>query len=159
MLIDLGQENEDAAEELRQIRSRWPATTAVAIGTPIQLAAQAAEADGWVEVSEPGARLSSIARAATADHKGRLTFRASAEVDRQIGVWRSLTRRQRQVLALLGCGVDNREIAQTLGVSERAAKLHVSSLLEKFDADSRIQLALIAAQAGLRAKETGVRPS
>jgi DNA-binding NarL/FixJ family response regulator len=152
LLLDLAQEHEDATEELDEIRKRWPATTTVAIGTPIQLAAQAAGADGWVEVSDPGARLSAIARAATINHDGRLAFKPSREVERQIDTWRLLTRRQREVLALLGCGIDNREIAQTLGVSERAVKLHVTALLDKFGADGRVRLALIAAHAGLRAK-------
>jgi DNA-binding NarL/FixJ family response regulator len=156
LLLDLGQEHDNATEELQQIRSRWPSTTAVAIGTPLQLAAQAADADGWVEVSDPGVRLFTIASAASAKHEGRLAFKASVEVERQIAVWRSLTRRQRQVLALLGCGVDNREIAQTLGVSERAVKLHVSALLDKFGAGSRVHLALIAAHAGIRVGHDGV---
>jgi DNA-binding NarL/FixJ family response regulator len=159
LLLDLGQEHEDSTEELREIRRRWPSTTAVAIGTPIQLAAQASDADGWVEVSDPGARLFDIARAATVNHEGHLAFKASVEVSRQIGLWRSLTRRQRQVLALLGCGVDNREIGQVLRVSERAVKLHVSALLGKFGCDNRVQLALIAAHAGLRAKENERRLS
>ena len=156
LLLDLGQEHENATEELREIRNRWPSTTAVAIGTPIQLAAQAADADGWVEVSDPGARLFTIARAASAKHQGRLSFKASVEVERQIAIWRSLTRRQRQVLSLLGCGVDNREVAETLGVSERAVKLHVTALLDKFGAGGRVHLALLAAHAGLRAGHDGV---
>jgi DNA-binding NarL/FixJ family response regulator len=151
MLLDLGQEHEDAAEELRKLRERWPSTTAVAIGTPLQLAAQAADADGWIEVTDPGARLSTVAMAATTRHDGRVTFKASPTVEKEIATWRGLTRRQRQVLGLLGCGADNHELARSLGVTERAVKLHVSALLGRFGAESRTQLALIAAHAGLRA--------
>jgi DNA-binding NarL/FixJ family response regulator len=154
VLLDLGQEHEDAAEELRKLRERWPSTTAVAIGTPLQLAAQAADADGWIEVTDPGARLSTVAKAATARHDGRVTFKASSTVEKEITIWRGLTRRQRQVLGLLGCGADNYELARSLGVTERAVKLHVSALLSRFGAESRTQLALIAAHAGVRAART-----
>jgi DNA-binding NarL/FixJ family response regulator len=154
VLLDLGQEHEDAAEELRKLRERWPSTTAVAIGTPLQLAAQAADADGWIEVTDPVARLSTIAKAATTRHDGRVTFKASSTVEKEIAVWRGLTRRQRQVLGLLGCGADNCELARSLGVTERAVKLHVSALLSRFGAASRTQLALIAAHAGVRASRT-----
>jgi DNA-binding NarL/FixJ family response regulator len=53
------------------------------------------------------------------------------------------------VLGLLGCGVENSKIAASLGISERAIKAHVSALLEKFHADNRTELALIACRAGL----------
>jgi DNA-binding NarL/FixJ family response regulator len=151
LLLDAGQEHEDPAEELRKIRARWPATTAVAIGTPIQLAAQTADADGWIDVAEPGARLSMIAHAATsAKHARLLGLHPPAAVERQIATWRVLTPRQRQVLALLGFGLENGDVAGTLGISERTVKLHVSALLDKFGAANRVQLALIAGKAGLK---------
>jgi DNA-binding NarL/FixJ family response regulator len=73
-----------------------------------------------------------------------------ARVQRQAAIWRLLTRRQCQVLGLLGCGVDNHRLAATLGISERAVKAHVSTLFDLFKADNRTELALIAYQAGLR---------
>jgi DNA-binding NarL/FixJ family response regulator len=155
MLIDVGQEHENPAEELRRLRERWPATTAVAIGTPIQLAAQAADADGWIEVSEPGTRLSAIAEAATST-QGPVWFEPPAEVSRQIAIWRALTARQRQVLSLLGLGLENAEIAEALGIAERTVKLHVSGLLERFGASNRVRLAVLAGQAGLRSSREGL---
>jgi DNA-binding NarL/FixJ family response regulator len=152
LLLDVGQEHEDAAAELHRIRERWPATTAVGVGTPLQLAAQAADADGWIDVSEPGARLSAIAETATATKTGgHLELHPPPEVKRQMSIWRTLTARQRQVLALLGFGLENGEIAEALGISERTVKLHVSALLDKLGAQNRVQLALIAERAGLRA--------
>jgi DNA-binding NarL/FixJ family response regulator len=152
LLLDVGQEHEDPAEELRSIRERWPSTTAVAIGTPIQLAAQAADADGWIDVSEPSTRLSKIASEATGDgHAGPVGFAPPEGVRRQIATWRALTPRQRQVLTLLGFGLENGEIAGALGIVERTVKLHVSALLDKFGAQNRVQLALIAGRAGLKA--------
>lgn len=151
LLLDVGQEHEDPAEELRRVREQWPTTKAVAIGTSIQLAALAANADGWIEISEPGARLSTIAKTAAMGRGAQFEIHPSHDLQRQIAVWHGLTRRQRQVLALIGCGMENAEIGGALGITDRAVKLHVSALFDKFHADSRVQLAIIAARAGLRA--------
>ena len=150
LLIDLGQETENPDEVIRKLHERWPAATAVAIGTPMQLAAQAADADGWIDLSGPGRRLPAVAQAVSRPHSGRVKFAAPPEVEHQLRTWRSLTRRQRQVLALLGCGLDNKRLAEVLGVSARAVKLHVSALIAKFKVDNRTGLAIIACQAGLR---------
>lgn len=53
-----------------------------------------------------------------------------------------LSRRERDVLVLLSKGMDNLKIAAILGVTERAVKLHVSSLYRKLACENRIELAL-----------------
>jgi DNA-binding NarL/FixJ family response regulator len=150
-LVDLGNEGEDPGEILREARTHRPETTLVAIGTPLQLAAHAAGADGWIELSDRADRISKIAAAVTRRHRGRLSFRTSPRVQRHLRVWQTLTRRQRQVLGLLGCGMDNAKLAAILSLSERAIKAHVSALLDRFKADNRSELAVIAAQARLPA--------
>ena len=60
-----------------------------------------------------------------------------------------LTPRERQVLALLGEGRSNREIANVLVISERTARTHVSSVLGKLNLSSRTQAALLAIREGL----------
>ncbi|WP_243074337.1 LuxR C-terminal-related transcriptional regulator [Microbacterium sp. SS28] len=52
--------------------------------------------------------------------------------------------RERDVLRLLAAGRRNREIAQTLGVSENTVKFHVSNLLRKSGAGSRTELVALA---------------
>ncbi|MFJ4255273.1 LuxR C-terminal-related transcriptional regulator [Microbacterium sp. NPDC090003] len=52
--------------------------------------------------------------------------------------------RERDVLRLIAAGRRNREIAHTLGVSENTVKFHVSNLLRKSGAGSRVELAAIA---------------
>lgn len=155
LLIDLAQEHEDPEEILQKLHRSWPAATAVAIGTPLQLAAQAADADGWIDLSQPGARLPAMAEAVSRPHDGRVRFSPPLEVEEQLRTWRSLTHRQRQVLALLGCGLDNNRIAGVLGVTARAIKLHVSALLSRFKVESRTELAIIACRAGLH-RPTGL---
>ena len=60
-----------------------------------------------------------------------------------------LTPRERQILALLGEGRSNREIANILVISERTARTHVSSVLSKLNLSSRTQAALMAIREGL----------
>ncbi|MEM6427382.1 MAG: response regulator transcription factor [Cyanobacteria bacterium P01_D01_bin.128] len=56
-----------------------------------------------------------------------------------------LTPREREVLMLLGEGANNREIAQTLYISEGTVKNHVTSILGRLNLRDRTQAALFAA--------------
>ncbi|GMA29061.1 response regulator [Arenivirga flava] len=60
-----------------------------------------------------------------------------------------LTPREREVLAALGRGLGNAELAAELGVGEATAKTHVSSVLAKLGVRSRVQAAIVAREAGL----------
>lgn len=61
----------------------------------------------------------------------------------------ALTRREREVLALLGRGLSNRELADALVVSEKTVKTHVSAVLAKLHVADRTQAALFAVRSGL----------
>jgi DNA-binding NarL/FixJ family response regulator len=60
-----------------------------------------------------------------------------------------LTDRELDVLRLLGQGKTNPEIAAALFISPRTAGVHVSHILRKLDATTRVQAATIAERAGL----------
>ncbi|YAL82570.1 response regulator [Dermacoccaceae bacterium W4C1] len=60
-----------------------------------------------------------------------------------------LTEREREVLAGLGRGLSNLDLARELGVSEPTIKTHVSRVLTKTGSRSRVQAALLARDAGL----------
>lgn len=60
-----------------------------------------------------------------------------------------LTDRERQVLALLGHGMSNKEIAAQLSISEKTVKFHVSGILGKLGVADRTQAALFASKQGL----------
>lgn len=53
------------------------------------------------------------------------------------------------VLVLLARGLTNDEIGRQLGVTEATVKKHVTSLLRKFAAANRAELAATATRAGL----------
>ncbi|MGQ0848668.1 MAG: response regulator, partial [Actinomycetota bacterium] len=61
----------------------------------------------------------------------------------------SLTSREREVLAGLGRGLTNRDLAGELSVSEKTIKTHVSSVLQKLGVARRTQAALLAVEWGL----------
>jgi len=62
-----------------------------------------------------------------------------------------LTERECEVLRLVATGLSNAEIADRLCISPATAKTHVAHLLTKLDARDRVQLVIIAYQAGLAA--------
>ena len=55
-----------------------------------------------------------------------------------------LTRRERDVYALLAEGRSNREIAHALFISEPTVKVHVRNILRKLGARSRVEAAIQA---------------
>ena len=60
-----------------------------------------------------------------------------------------LTEREHEVLNLLAQGLQNKEIAARLGIGERTAKFHVSSLMNKLNASNRVEAVRRAVQQGL----------
>ena len=57
--------------------------------------------------------------------------------------------RTAEVLALVGLGLNNSEIADRLYLSQSTIKSHVSSVLAKTGSRDRVQAALLARRAGL----------
>jgi DNA-binding NarL/FixJ family response regulator len=60
-----------------------------------------------------------------------------------------VTERELEVLTLVGSGLSNAEIAAQLFISAATAKAHVARLFTKLDARDRVQLVIIAYEAGL----------
>jgi DNA-binding NarL/FixJ family response regulator len=61
----------------------------------------------------------------------------------------ALTDREREVLVLVARGLSNQQIADSLVISERTARTHVSNILSKLDVASRTQAALVAIREGI----------
>ncbi|MET7440455.1 MULTISPECIES: response regulator transcription factor [unclassified Streptomyces] len=60
-----------------------------------------------------------------------------------------LSERERGVLALVARGLNNTEIAESLGLSPLTAKTHVSRIMGKLGARDRAQLVIVAYESGL----------
>jgi two-component system nitrate/nitrite response regulator NarL len=65
----------------------------------------------------------------------------------------SLTQRELQIVALVVEAAGNRKIAETLAISEKTVKHHLTNIFEKLGVSSRLELALFAAQHRLTPKE------
>ncbi|WP_329281848.1 response regulator transcription factor [Streptomyces sp. NBC_01451] len=60
----------------------------------------------------------------------------------------SLSPRERDILALIGDGLTNREIGKRLYLSEKTVKNHISRLLAKLGVQRRVQAAVLASHLG-----------
>jgi DNA-binding NarL/FixJ family response regulator len=72
--------------------------------------------------------------------------RGATQPGRRTGL---LSAREHGVLRLVAAGQSNRQIAQTLTISERTVKFHVTAVFNKLGAENRAQAVAIAAERGL----------
>ncbi|TDD85147.1 response regulator transcription factor [Actinomadura rubrisoli] len=127
------------------------------------LRALRAGAAGFLLKSTPAEDLAKLVRVAADGHTvmsaaatmrllgtaaAREDARASARA-RTRALVGGLTERETQVLACLGEGLPNAQIAGRLHLSEATVKAHVSSLLVKLDCANRTQAGLLARDAGV----------
>ncbi|MFI0943433.1 response regulator [Streptomyces sp. NPDC021020] len=76
-------------------------------------------------------------------------FAARSKEPAAAGALDGLTDREREVMALVGIGLSNEEIARRLVVSPLTAKTHVSRAMVKLGARDRAQLVVLAYESGL----------
>jgi two-component system, NarL family, response regulator LiaR len=150
VLIDLVMPELDGLEAITRIRARDPDVKIIVLtsfaGDDQVLPAVRAGACGYLLKDVEPAELERAIRAA---HQGYalLDPAVTAQVLREVARPRPadrLTPRERQVLALLGHGRSNREIARALVITEKTVKTHVSNILAKLGLADRTQAALYA---------------
>ena len=159
VLMDIRMPVMDGITATRLLLEQRPVTKVVVLTTfgddEYLYPALAAGASGFLtKDSEPGQLLDAIRRASDGENP------YSAEILRRLvesavrahhapepGIQLpELTERERDVLALLGKGRSNREIAAELHIGVTTVKTHVSHLMERTGSRNRVQLALLAAQ-------------
>jgi DNA-binding NarL/FixJ family response regulator len=155
VLVDYRLQTDNGLNLLRQIGTQFPWVARVLISgmdTPELLqAARAAGASGFLSKRLAVDELLAALRRVEA---GQTVFDAPPSVS-TLAVdgtapdpGTRMTLRQREVLQLIAQGQSNRQIAQTLAISERTVKLHVTALLELFEAGNRTHLLVQAQAAG-----------
>lgn len=151
LLLDLKLPGVDGLGVLNELRARGAQTrvlvlTSGASPTGPALALQAGAAGFLYKDVDPDA----LVRAIRSVHDGHTVLASDAAdlVAARPGAdsrgIRSLTAREREVLAMLADGRSNREIARLLSVSEKTVKTHVSAILAKLGVADRTQAALLA---------------
>ncbi|HLK61589.1 MAG TPA: response regulator transcription factor [Chthonomonadaceae bacterium] len=96
-------------------------------------------------IAEGGSRLHpSIASRVLAEFNRISTQRAADNA-----LFAELTDREMEVLKEVATGKRNREIAETLFISEKTVKNHISNILSKLNANDRTEAAMMAARHGL----------
>ncbi|MDY7085992.1 MAG: response regulator transcription factor [Actinomycetota bacterium] len=127
-----------------------------------------AGAAGYLVKSTPPGDLVGLIRVAAQGHtvlspvatQGLVTASATARDERvraldQLG---ELTEREREVLAAIGDGLSNAQIATRLFLSETTVKGYISRMFDKLGCDNRTQAGLLAKAAGVTGGQAGRRP-
>jgi DNA-binding NarL/FixJ family response regulator len=164
VLMDIRMPEVDGLDATRQIcADPQLASTRVVILTTFDLDEYVFEAvrigaSGFlVKDTEPGDLLAGVRAVAAGDAllspgvTRRLIeeFAERSRAQADPSVLAPLTAREREVLALVGQGLNNDEIAQALVMSPATAKTHVSRTMIKVGARDRAQLVVLAYESGL----------
>lgn len=154
LLLDLAMPEQDGVETLRQLQAaaspvRVIVFTAFDTDERILSAVQAG-AQGYLLKGAPRSELFNAVRVVYGGGS-LLQPVVASKLLRQVSQPQPepLTPRELEVLHLLARGLQNKEIAATLDISERTAKFHVSSIMSKLGAGNRTETVAIAAQQGL----------
>jgi DNA-binding NarL/FixJ family response regulator len=160
VLLDLELADTGGVEALRQIREIAPLLKVIVYTSHDEedYIIQAAElgVDGYLlkgspkeeivgavrSVSDGGTAIESAVAAKLMHHMNKRSARA-----KQPAV--TFSKREKQVLELLAGGKTNREIGETLFISESTVKFHVHAILSKLDASNRTEAVSMAVKRGV----------
>jgi DNA-binding NarL/FixJ family response regulator len=158
LLLDLEMPGMDGVAALRELHERMPEARAIvftAFDTDERiLEAVRAGAQGYLLKGAPRQELFQAIRVV---HAGGSLLQpvVASRLLRQVRreptppAVEPLTPRELEVLRLLALGLQNKEIAARLSVTERTVKFHVSSILAKLGAGNRTEAVRTAMQHGL----------
>jgi len=155
-VLDVRLPDGDGVSVCREIRSAVPDTACLMLTSygddQALLGAIVAGAAGYVLKQTCGADLVTAVRKVAAGESlldAHATERVMARLRERMSAvdpLSALTEQEKRVLALIGDGLSNRQIAEHLVLSEKTAKNYVSSVLGKLGMQRRTQAAAFAAQ-------------
>lgn len=167
-VLDVRLPDGDGVTVCRELRSRMPELACLMLTSfddeEALLDSIMAGASGYVLKQIQGSDLVSAVRTVargqslldpSATTKLMARLRGGQEQEQEPDALPGLTDREREILALIGEGLTNRQIGQRLYLAEKTVKNHISRLLAKLGVERRIQAAVIATQAKDRLKHDG----
>lgn len=162
-VIDYHLPDGTAYDAVDRIRSRSPATAIVVISAddsdePL-LAAIEVGASGYLIKSASGEEILRVIRGAAAGEtimpagivtRAMALFRQSTRQHQGQAMLESLTPRERQILAMMTHGADNKTVTERLQISYATVRTHVRSILAKLGAGSQLEAVAKAREWGFR---------
>jgi DNA-binding NarL/FixJ family response regulator len=162
-LVDVRMPGRDGLDLLREIRATWPDVAVIILsgydnGEYVNQALHEGAAGYLLKDTSPEDLVQAlmVARSGSGNvlspRAVRNMFEASAARREEAELHpddAGLTRRERDVLALLAKGCSNREISKQLFLSEKTVKAHLAAVFRKLGVTNRTQAAMAALAMGL----------
>jgi DNA-binding NarL/FixJ family response regulator len=157
VLLDISMPGWNGIQTAEKISIACPATAIVMLTVSDDkdklLAALKAGARGYVLKGVSGKELAQVVRSAVA---GEVYVSPSIAAEMLVSLThgkapdplQELTDREREILALIGTGLTNREIGERIFLSEKTVKHYVTNILQKLQVRSRVEAALVASRHG-----------
>ncbi|GAA3315554.1 response regulator [Nonomuraea dietziae] len=160
VLMDLRMPRVDGLEAIKRILGSQPGAKIVVLTTfaddaNVYAALRVGALGFLVKDDEPERMVDAVRRAASGEQLlapsvlRRVVERALAAEQQATPAPVGLTERELEVLALVGTGLSNAEIADRLHVGVTTVKTHVGSAMDKLGLRNRIQAAVVAHRIGL----------
>ncbi|GAA1072989.1 MULTISPECIES: response regulator transcription factor [Kitasatospora] len=157
-VLDMRLPDGDGVTVCRELRSKMPELACLILTSfddeEALLDSIMAGASGYVLKQITGTDLVSAVRTVAAGQSmldpgatTRLMARLRGDTAPPASDMPALTDREREILALIGEGLTNRQIGERLYLAEKTVKNHISRLLAKLGVERRVQAAVIATQA------------
>jgi NarL family two-component system response regulator LiaR len=156
ILMDILMPEADGIQATRAILDEFPQVKIIILTSyPKDDLIQEALEAGAIGYILKNATIDSLAEAIRAAHAGQPTLAPEATkaliriTTGPLKLGSDLSKREKEVLALIVEGLSNEEIAERLVISPATARHHVSACIEKLNASNRAQAAVLGVKLGL----------